>query len=294
MLTVKLKLTLLRIKLFANLIFLCIINFLSFCLKNKRCISIALLIVYSLFHHSTYCRGQSNPDLNLLLRNITDNVDPLKLNTENKFVVANYTCRDHLSSSHTIYHSKTDKLDKTANAYHTIKDVFIPANSEMPYNFKLPLYLNNSENYYLLIVDDDNGKVIDAIQIKQTNEGNVIFINSNLNYAVYGLLAFIIACLLLYIFKKPVNPIELKKEEMTSDIDQLILKDKIETALEKLHACVKHNDEKLRSEILLLSNSLYRCNRDRLNGLMPEEDYSIRKNKIVSRAIDISCELQLA
>jgi len=78
------------------------------------------------------------------------------------------------------------------------------------------------------------------------------------------------------------------------NFDKLILKDKIENALEKLHDCVRHNDEKLRSEILLLSNSLYCCNKDRLNDLMTEEDYSIKKNKIVNRTIDISSELQFA
>jgi len=294
MLIVKLKLLYLHLKLFFNIILANLIRFFSIYFRCKKFILINLLFLFCLFHCTQYCYGQTNSCLDLNLTKVNDKSDD-KNCSNNYRLRNNCSTSDYVSSGHSLYFTKTNKIDKTAHLYHKIKDVFVAADDEISYNFKTPDSINKPGNYYLLVVDDDNGNIVEAIRIKQTKEGNVIFVNTNFNYATYGILIFfIIISLFLHLYKKPNKKLKFSDNDNTSNIDQLILKDKIELALEKLYLKVRHNDKKLRNEILLLSNELFSYNRDRLNGILREEDYSIRKNKIVSRTIGISHELKLA
>lgn len=294
MLLVRLKLLYLHTKLFLNKVLASLIRFFSIYFSNKNFLIMNLLFLFCLINCTQHCNGQTNSGLDLNLTKVNDNVKPNDMNRSNSYSLRNTSLTiDYATSGHSLYYNETPKLDKTAHIYHKIRDVFVAANDEISYNFKVPDSINKPGNYFLLVVDDDNGDIVEVIKIKQTNEGNVIFINKNFNHVIYTLLAFIIICLLLHIYKKPDKKPGFSNYERTSNIDQLILKDKIELALEKLYLGVKHNDEKLRNEILLLSNELFSYNRDRLSGILCEEDYSIRKNKIVSRTIGISNELKL-
>lgn len=112
---------------------------------------------------------------------------------------------------------------------------------------------------------------------------------------IVGFLVLIIICLLFYIIinSKHIGFTAANSTNASlSTIDLLISKDKIELALDKLSTLVKLKDENLSNEILLLQNTLFRYNRDRLNGILPEKDYAISKSKIVSRAIEIVDEIK--
>jgi len=151
------------------------------------------------------------------------------------------------------------------------------------YNLEIFEPLVNAGNFKVLIVDENSDEVINSISINELKD-----------YVIYGLLIIIILSLWVLIFKKNGINLEFPSIISSSDIDKLIMKGKIELALKKLYKKAKNKDEVLSNEIVLLRNRLSRNNKDRLSGLLPDEDYQVRRNRVIKRTIDIVDELELS
>jgi len=113
------------------------------------------------------------------------------------------------------------------------------------------------------------------------------------DYILYSLLILVIISLWVLIFKINNSKIEFPAKASLSNIEQLIVNDKIESALKKLYKKAKHKDEALSNEILLLKNRLFRGNKNRLNGILTNQDFRVIKNRVIKRTIDIVDELNL-
>lgn len=170
---------------------------------------------------------------------------------------------------------------------HIVSDMCTICNSE------LVKFTNKSGSYNVLIVDQNNGEVIHTVNIEDLKEGNSFSLNGNSDYILYSLMILVIISLWVLIFKINNTKIELPAKASLSNIEQLIINDKIELALKKLYKQAKLKDEELSNEILLLKNGLFRGNKNRLNGLLRDNDYNVMKNKVVKRIIDIIDELKL-
>jgi len=170
---------------------------------------------------------------------------------------------------------------------HIVSDMCTICNSEFV------KFANKSNSYNVLVVDQNNGEVIHTINIEDLKEGNSFSLNGNSDYILYGLMILVIISLWVLIFKINNTKIELPAKTSLSNIEQLIINDKIELALKKLYKQAKLKDEELSNEILLLKNGLFRGNKNRLNGLLRDKDYYVMKNKVVKRIIDIIDELKL-
>lgn len=165
--------------------------------------------------------------------------------------------------------------------------------SEMFYNSEIIKFANKSSSYNILIVDQNNGEIIQTINMEELKRGNSFSLNRNSDYVLYGLMTLVIISLWVLIFKINNTKIELPTKVSLSNIEQLVINDKIELALKKLYKQAKLKDEELSNEILLLKNRLFRGNKNRLNGLLRDKDYNVMKNKVVKRIIDIIDELKL-
>lgn len=165
--------------------------------------------------------------------------------------------------------------------------------SEMFYNSEIIKFANKSSSYNILIVDQNNGDIIQTINMEELKRGNSFSLNRNSDYVLYGLMTLVIISLWVLIFKINNTKIELPTKVSLSNIEQLVINDKIELALKKLYKQAKLKDEELSNEILLLKNRLFRGNKNRLNGLLRDKDYNVMKNKVVKRIIDIIDELKL-
>lgn len=119
-------------------------------------------------------------------------------------------------------------------------------------------------------------------------------IYANSDYILYGLLILVIISLWVLIFKINNAKIEFPAKTSLSNIEQLIVNDKIESALKKLYKRAKRKDEALSNEILLLKNRLFRSNKNRLNGILTNQDFRVIKNRVIKRIIDIVDELNLS
>jgi len=119
-------------------------------------------------------------------------------------------------------------------------------------------------------------------------------IYANSDYILYSLLILVIVSLWVLIFKINNTKIEFPAKASLSNIEQLIVNDKIESALKKLYKRAKHKDEALSNEILLLKNRLFRGNKNRLNGILTNQDFHVIKNRVIKRIIDIVDELNYA
>jgi len=98
-----------------------------------------------------------------------------------------------------------------------------------------------------------------------------IKIYTNSDYILYGLLIVVIISLWVLIVKINNKKIEFSAKTSLSNIEQLIVNDKIESALKKLYKQAKQKDEALSNEILLLKNRLFRGNKNLLNGILTDE-----------------------
>lgn len=146
--------------------------------------------------------------------------------------------------------------------------------------------------YALLQYDSEKNaqKVREFFSIYNTE---VLKIYANSDYILYSLLILVIISLWVLIFKINNSKIEFPAKASLSNIEQLIVNDKIESALKKLYKKAKHKDEALSNEILLLKNRLFRGNKNRLNGILTNQDFRVIKNRVIKRTIDIVDELNL-
>jgi len=212
MITVKLNLLYLRIKLFFNRIFIYSINLLTFGFNTKNKIFIILLLLYTSFQLG----------LNKLCQN---------------------------------------GADKTTNNNETVNYID---------------QANHFDCYVLKMVNQKNDELVFSICMHQI---------------IYMILILIIAGLIFY--KKEFNAKLFPEKKITSRIDLLISKGKIEYALKKLYKIAKQKDELLENEILLLKSELNRYKNDRHNGLLTYDDFQTKVNRIVKRMIDVVDEINL-
>lgn len=150
----------------------------------------------------------------------------------------------------------------------------ISNNCETIENIDFP---NKNESYSILIIDQHNEIIF-----------QIFF-----HHIIYGILIFIIICLIAYIFKDNIKVVKFQKPFSTLNINQLIIKGKVELALKKLHHYVKKRDEDLEDEISSLLSELVRCKKDSLSGILSYEDFQIITNRIVRRVLDVLSELKL-
>ena len=291
----KIKLALLYAQWSLNLLVLRLCQ-LAFVLFRTRSAVLLYLVLILSFNPHQVCSAQAPdpPPVTVKLREFENGVSADELNKTIKISLGNRSSGEIYEGNHQIFCSTTPTITETSFQYHTITGITLAPDEEQAYDFRIPQNLEAGK-YYLQVVNEKQ-HIVSVVEIQVKQNGNVLILPKESTPTWPYLLAALalgFGAFQLY-RRRSGSSVQNQQPSSFSDLECLVITGKLEKALGILHRRAQTRDEELSNEIVLLQAELNRFSKERLNGLIREEDYTTSRNRLMLRTLHLGKELTIA